>query len=176
MRKFALSFVLALYASSAVAGMQKPVELNTIISSQQPYGEGTYSEFLIKAYDASLWTDAKNLSWDAPFALSLRYHTNFIGKDIAEHSIIEMNHVESLSAKEQNAYLQKLTALFPNVHPGDVITAIYQPLEAEKFYYNGNYIGHIDDEVLAHRFLSIWLSPKTSAPDLRHELLKGDVL
>ena len=172
MRKIALFFLLLL-ASAAFAAGEKPPEIATTIHAAAPYGEGTYSWMWIKAYDASLWTDANPWSMQAPFALTLHYRMHFTSRSLADRSIDEMQHIEPLSKTEAADFDAQLLKLFPDVRDGDRITALYLPHEGAKLYYNGTLTGSITDDKFAQRFLGIWLSEKTSAPDLRKQLLSG---
>jgi hypothetical protein len=174
MGKFLLCIICICLGNSAWANMAAPAEIKPYIHSNVPYGEGTYSKFMIDAYDAAIWTDAKEWSMEIPFALSLKYRMHFTSKDIVGRSLEEMNHVEPLTKEQVEEYNQILGKLIPDVSPGDVITAVYMPGKWEDFYYNGKKTGRIESDALARHFLAIWLSPKTSAPNLRNNLIKGN--
>jgi len=162
------------FALPAFAQMEKPPELASAIHAHAPYGEGTYSQLWIKAYDAALWTDASPWSMDSTFALTLRYRMHFTPDELAGRSVEEIQHIQPLSREEATDYNARLLTLFPPVNDGDTITALYVPGKGAIFYYNGKRTGSITDNTFAKRFLSIWLSPKTSAPDLRNKLLRGN--
>jgi hypothetical protein len=49
--------------------------------------------------------------------------------------------------------------------------AIHRPSEGLEFLHNGKSTGTIRDVLLARRFLDIWLSTSTSAPQMRQDLL-----
>jgi hypothetical protein len=126
---------------------------------------------LIKAYDATLWTDAKPWSMQSPFALTLHYRMHFTAKELADRSVEEMQHIAPLP--EADAFGAQLAKLFHNVNSGDTITALYTPGKGAAIYYNGASTGSIADDAMAQRFMGIWLSEKTSAPKLREHLLSG---
>ena len=52
---------------------------------------------------------------------------------------------------------------------------IYIPNVGAQFLYENALIGEIKDLELAKRFFDIWLSPQTSAPQLRKRLFAGDL-
>ena len=156
---------------SALAQTAKPPELAPYIHAAAPYGQGTLNKLWIHAYDAQLWTDAKPWSMDKEYALSLRYGHDFDGGRIADRSIDEMRHDGSLPKEQEESYRKQLTAIFPDVKDGDIITALYQPDKGVTFFYNGKACGAITDKQFAKRFMGIWLSPATSEPELHGALL-----
>jgi hypothetical protein len=64
-----------------------------------------------------------------------------------------------------------MRALFPDVAAGDSLSGLYLPGRGARFFHNGEPLGEIDDAQFARAFFSIWLDPRTSAPDLRAALL-----
>ena len=171
MRNIVAFIVILLLPVSAFAQTEKPPELSSYIQAPSPYGQGTLTKLWIHAYDATLWTDARVWSMNEPFALSLRYGTDFDRGELVSRSIDEMQHSGALSKDKIVYYTQQLDAIFPNVNEGDVITALYLPGEGTRFFYNGKPAGNIGDMELAQRFINIWLSPQTSEPKLRETLL-----
>ena len=69
------------------------------------------------------------------------------------------------------SYSKQLSAIFPDVDDGDVVTVLYIPEKGALFFFNGKPCGAIKDNVLAQRFFGIWFSPNTSEPELRAALL-----
>ena len=173
MLKFGLYVVFILTASLAAARAddERPPEIKAYLNSQKPYGKGTYSFLFDDLYEATLWTDASTWSWQTPFALTLRYDIHVTSKRLIEKSIEEMNEESALSKAEMELYTNTLLPIFPDIKPGDQITALYTPRKALRFFYNGKPMGIIKDTALAKRFIGIWLSERTSAPDLRDQLL-----
>lgn len=169
MRK--LIFAAAVLFSFSAFAADKPSELAKAIKSDIPLGHGACTRLWIKAYDAYLWTDASVWSMDAPFALSLKYDMDFGTDDLADKSIEEMQRIQPLSKEAAENYSKQLYTLFPNVHKGDVITALYVPGKGTTFYHNGKSTGKITDDTFSRRFFDIWLSDKTSEPKLRLALL-----
>ena len=171
MRKILITIMVALLAAPAFAQMDKPQVIAAYIHSDTPYGEGTLRKLLLKVYDASVWTDAKIWSMESTFALSINYHLNFDIDELVGRSIEEMQHVDTLPEDSIAPYKAQLTKVFVNVKSGDSITALYVPKKGLIFYHNDQRTGIITDKVLAEKFISIWLSPKTSEPQLRQSLL-----
>jgi hypothetical protein len=155
----------------AQAAMDKPDEIKPYIHALTPYGDGFYTWAVVTAYEATLWTDAGQWSEQSLFALCLKYNMHFTTQEIVSRSLKEMDGIEALSDAQRKIYETQLTALIPEVKKGDVITALHLPGKGAQFFYNGKHTGNIADTAFADRFFAIWLSPKTSAPDLRTALL-----
>jgi Chalcone isomerase-like len=129
-------------------------------------------------YRASLWVTpgsgpgfSGNSYAQNKFALELRYLRNFQGADIAKRSIAEMRRQDSFDVQQAERWEQQMRALFPNVQAGDRITGMHVPDTGAVFYGNGKLLGEIRDPLFARLFFGIWLSPQTSEPALRQELL-----
>lgn len=132
--------------------------------------------FGFQVYDARLWT-AEGFSRDNyashAFALELAYLRDFDGDDIARRSLKEMQRVEAFSAAQGSRWLAEMTRLFPDVKKGDRITGLYRPGAGASFFYNGQPVGEVRDPDFARVFMGIWLSPRTSEPAMREQLLAG---
>lgn len=68
-------------------------------------------------------------------------------------------------------WLEPLKAIWPNVEEGDQLTFVTLQDGRGEFYFNQTFIGKIADHSFSKAFLSIWLSEKTSEPELRRKLL-----
>jgi len=134
------------------------------------WGSGQFRRFGFLVDDASLWVTGTD-PLRPPLALNLTYHRNIEGKDIAAASVKEIRNLGLTDESTLNQWGARMSALFPDVHPGDQILGHYQP-ESASFYFNGRKIGSIDDPAFARAFFAIWLDARTSAPDLRAALLK----
>jgi hypothetical protein len=144
-------------------------ELSTLIPDVRPVGQGQFSRFGFKVYDARLWAPSGRYTSYQPFALSLTYHRTIAGARIVQASIDEMNKLGvAVSAHPQ--WRDQLSQVLPDVVPGDTLTGVYQPGEGSSFYHQGKLTGRLDDR-LSRAFFSIWLDPRTSEPALRQALL-----
>ena len=64
-----------------------------------------------------------------------------------------------------------MTRLFPDVRRGDRLTGVHLPAVGLRLLHNDQAVGEIRDPDFARAFMSIWLSPRTSEPQLRRQLL-----
>lgn len=149
----------------ANSGDQSTVEDSNLL------GEARLSVLFWDIYDAKLYAEGLTYDPDAPFALSLRYLMKLKGIDIAEKSIDEIRKQGFEDENQLLAWQRSLELIFPDVSDGDEILGVSNPVEGTTFYLNGSLIGRIDDMNLSRKFFDIWLSEKTSEPELRKSLL-----
>jgi hypothetical protein len=177
MRKIVGAFAVAgalLAAAPAFADDAKPSEIARVIKADEPYGTGSLRVLLMKAYDASLWTDASQWSMQSPFALTLKYHFNCSASDIVDRAVDEISHTSNLSAATIAHYRSLIATLLPGARSGDEMTGLYTPDGTVRFYVNGQKTGQVKDPAFAQAFFGMWLSPQTSEPDIRAGLLHLD--
>lgn len=167
-----LKFVLvvcALYLSLFTSGFAR--DLNPIETGLNPaklQGSGKLTWWGLHVYDASFYRSG---SFTSPeFALHLKYYKSFSGASIANRSADEMKKIGVPDA-QATLWGKELSALLPNVESGQALTAIYTPKQGTVFYHEGKQVGQIAGAEFPKAFFGIWLDPKTSAPQLRTELL-----
>ena len=176
---------MGLLCANRLGAQNKPVEVDPArIKRLQPYlqtptliGQGKYTYWGFDVYNASLWAAEMPIAPDQwanqRIALELQYLREFTGADIAKQSIDEMHAQSALPKNKAAVWLKTLDGIFPNVGKGQSLTGIYIPNTGAQFLFNNTSIGEIKDLELARRFFDIWLSPQTSAPDLRKLLFAG---
>ena len=166
-------FALALLVAGAVPALAAPPEIANVIKSDKPFGEGHMNFLFIKAYNARLWMDTPSWSMDAPCAMEITYGMGFDTDDLVERTIKEMKNVDpGLGDADIARLTPELNKVYPPVKSGDRLVALYVPGKPVMFSHNGQPTGNIAGEGFARDFFGIWLSPNTSAPGLRKDLLK----
>ncbi|MES2957928.1 MAG: chalcone isomerase family protein [Pseudomonadota bacterium] len=166
----------ALWVPTVVAQANGPApsEVRTDLPGARLQGQGRLRFFGLHVYDIRLWTLAPLRADDAlrtNAALEIEYARPLKGALIAERSLTEMKRVAEISAADGERWLTGMKALFPDVQPGDRITGVHRPGEGVRFHVNGGLIGELRDASFARLFFGIWLSPRTSEPQLRNALL-----
>lgn len=129
-----------------------------------------------QVYDARLWAlpDFKTDKLSAqPLALELTYLRSFDSQDIAVRSIAEMRRSATVTEAQAKAWMEQMVRVIPNVKAGDRVLGFHRPGVGARFFVNGKPSGDIADAEFASLFFGIWLSPKTSEPKMRLELLAG---
>ncbi len=137
-------------------------------------GQGTMRFLGFEVYRARLWAqpgfDADQYSAH-PLALELTYQRNFTAEAIAKRSIEEMRRVGSFTPQQATRWQQALQAALPDVKPGDRLLGLYQPGAGALFKMGGRVVGEVPDAEFSRLFFGIWLSPQTSEPGLRQQLI-----
>ncbi len=137
-------------------------------------GQARLRFFGLSVYDATLWTEP---GFEAAqferhrFVLELHYLRTLYGKAIAERSLKEMRGVGNVSEAQATRWLDAMTRLFPDVKDGDHIAGLHLPGEGARFTLNERPLGDVPDAEFARLFFGIWLSPATSEPRMREQLL-----
>ena len=140
----------------------------------QKLGEGRMTYFGISLYTASLWseTTAGEPDPDAePVMLQINYERNVSRDRIMKITRKEWRRLEVADPAQQQAWLNDLEALLPDVRRGDVLFSLTVPGKETRFYHAGREIGRIADPAFGEAFLAIWLDPRTRAAKLREALL-----
>ena len=153
----------------------QPPELATELPAARWRGTGTLRFFGLHIYDSHLWS-ADAITGDGaaqPLALALVYARGLVGEQIASRSLKEMRRIAEVSDAQAARWLPAMIRLFPDVQAGDRLTGIQRPAASTRFYLNGKLRGDVDDADFTRLFFGIWLSPRTSEPRLREQLLGG---
>jgi hypothetical protein len=168
-------FVLWACAWPAEAAMEmRPPMIRDYIKSQKPVGKAVLRKLFTTVYEAAFWSDTGNWNYEKPYALSLTYSINIDAREFLDKTLQEMERVTGLSRADLTVYVPDLRRVFPAVKKGDNITAVYAPKKGTLFYHNGKLTGIIKGQPFSEHFFAIWLSPRTSEPQLRLKLLGKD--
>ena len=84
-----------------------------------------------------------------------------------------MNRIGRVDDEQSARWLKAMTQLFPDVRDGDRLTGVQRPGVSTRFFLNGQFRGELADAEFTRLFFGIWLSPRTSEPRLREQLLGG---
>ena len=152
-----------------------PPELASELPAARWRGTGVLRFLGLRIYDAHLWS-AEAVAGDGAdqaLALVLIYARALVGEQIASRSLKEMNRIGRINDEQSARWLTAMTQLFPDVKDGDRLTGIQRPGVGTRFFLNGQFRGEVADAEFTRLFFGIWLSPRTSEPRLREQLLGG---
>jgi hypothetical protein len=143
-------------------------------------GRGSLSWFGIKIYDATLWSERGNVGTYAlsqRVALRIDYHRSIPVGRLVETTRKEWRRLagspEVPAQSQTEAWLAQVESIWRDVQQGDFILSVVEPGGATSFHGPEGLLGVLDDPRFGPAFLSIWLHPDTSRPDLRAALM-GD--
>ena len=122
-----------------------------------------------KVFNSKLFT--KTGQWDDPrhsFRLELTYQRNISGSFLAKQTAKEWDHLSLMTPTIE--WEAAVLAMWPDVKKGDKIAFDVDDW-LSRFFYNGTWVGSVEDPDFAPACIAIWLSPKTSRPAHREGLL-----
>jgi hypothetical protein len=146
------------------------------LNGKQAVGSSLFRFWGFEVYQATLHAPAgfEATRFDQQrFGLALQYRRAFKGRDIAQRSIDEMQAIEPLTPQQASDWMAAMLRAFPDIRPGDELLGVHVPGSGARFYFNGQLRATVDDPAFSARFFGIWLSPRTSAPQLRAALIAG---
>ena len=139
-------------------------------------GQARFTFLGLHVYDIRLWSAAHitAANWaETPLTLEIEYARRLDGAEIATRSLKEMRRQATITDEQGKTWLADMQAAFPDVKAGDRIAGSFEPGTAVQFFVNGLARRRVADATFARLFFGIWLSPQTSEPGLREQLLGG---
>lgn len=172
-----LALVLALALPAARPAEPEPAaHIAMALQRARLAGQGGYTWFGLKIYQARLWVGPQGYRAAAPeaapFVLELRYERALDGRKIAEASAEQMRKIGAGSESQRQAWLQTMLRIFPDVQEGDRLSGTYLPAAGARFHLDGKLLAEVPDAAFARAFFGIWLDPASSAGKLRQALLQ----
>ncbi|MEM1191259.1 MAG: chalcone isomerase family protein [Pseudomonadota bacterium] len=136
-------------------------------------GEARLRVFLWSIYNSRLYTPTGSYrEGDRPLRLDIEYLINVRRAALVERTGDEWDAM-GRSHPQQEAWLTRLTELWPDIFKKDVLSVVLDDANRSTFYHNGEQLGRIDDPDFGPQFVDIWLSEDSTRPELREALL-GD--
>jgi hypothetical protein len=170
-----VSATAAATAPAANAGAQAPAHVRKYVGDAPLAGSGRLTWYGFHVYDATLYTPARVDLADptaTSFVLELAYARKLDGKGIADASRDEIARLGFGTDAQRARWHQQMVRLFPGVDKGRRLAGVNVPGSGARFYFDGQFLGGIDDPAFARAFFAIWLDERTRAPQLRESLLK----
>ena len=141
-------------------------------------GRGELRWFGMEVYSARLLNGGERfegLEATGPVALEITYRRNISRERLVQSTEREWRRLHrGLGLPERSrveGWLNEVAAIWPDVEPGDRITARVEPGGPTHFYGNDGPLGQIDDPAFGPAFLGIWLHPDTRDSGLRSALM-----
>ena len=134
-------------------------------------GTSSLRVMVFKVFDSELFTETGE--WQDPktsFRYELTYARNISGSALASQTTKEWDHL-GFTDERQASWVEYLETIWPDVTKGDTITFDVDAVGVGRFYFNGEWLGVVQDPDFAPMFIAIWLSPETSRPAHREGLL-----
>jgi len=162
-------------ALSANASARAPAHVHEYVGDAPLAGTGRLTWFGLHVYDAALYAPARfDLANPTAqrFVLELTYARRLGGKGIADASRDEIERLGLATPAQRARWHEQMLKLFPDVEKGRRLAGVNVPGSGARFYFDGRFLGSIDEPAFARAFFAIWLDERTKAPQLREDLLK----
>lgn len=166
---YLVMFLLFVPLTQAMTTEKLPTD-NLVKTHLKMVGEAQFSVLFWDIYYSRLYTPTgtfETVSTDTVF--EIKYQRDISQVDLIDRTIEQWQHLDFPAAKYQ-AFVPKLAELWPDIKKGDTL-ALLVDQQSSYFYFNDQYLGKIEGELFAPLFLAIWISPKTSQPRLRQQLI-----
>ena len=160
------------YFSVLLAGLLLASQAHsTPIQNLDRVGSATLKVWFWTIYDSRLYSpDGRFDGIEPGLALELDYKRDIKAAELIQRTREEWKKL-GLSHADQDAWLDRLAALWPDIRDGDELVLEVGENLNSRFYYNGELIGELADAKFTEQFLAIWLSERSSYPRLRDQLV-----
>lgn len=173
MRRFlTVVATLALLASSPAWG--RPPEVGRTFPNAERVGAAHYEVLSIRLFEAELWNESGDFSWENPFALSLTYQRAASAETLVNRSIREMSTRGAGDARELAPLRTQLERCMPSVNRGDRITGVSTGANTARFFFNGAYRCDVRWPGFRRSFFGIWLAGRDGAAARISAQLRGE--
>ena len=146
-------------ASSAVSVPELPL-----------VGSGTLKWYGLRIYDVE-YREAPNAC--TPRILRITYARRIPTHRLIKATREQWQEIGVADDSAVRAWLREAGALWPDIEPGDHLLLLVDSDGASHFFGSDGFLGTIQDPAFGTAFIAIWLSPDTTEPKLRAQLLEG---
>jgi len=122
-------------------------------------------------YDISLYSDSKPYTTTGSAVLSLKYHVSIRHKRLQETTLKEWKRLNKGTPEQRDAWIKRLDSLWPDIKPGDSLSAFRMAGGPTAFYFGDRLLGEVDDAAFGPAFFAIWLDRDCRYPKMRDSLL-----
>ncbi|MRI31845.1 hypothetical protein EOPP23_02395 [Endozoicomonas sp. OPT23] len=142
-------------------------------SSFKQVGKARLNVLFWSVYDIELLTpDGLYIPNRIPLKLKITYLRDFSAKGLVNRTREEWAE-QGLSHPDSEQWLSQLLKIWPDIKEGDSLELYVDCSNTSQFFFNDQLAGSIKDKDFGSSFLAIWLSEKTSQPNMRSKLLAG---
>ncbi len=151
------------------------VSVPTPVRDAQPElrrsGATTLRWFGIKVYDIALFATGQPYTSNSTAVLSIRYDISIKRHRLLETTLQEWQRLGQGTVAERNRWITQLDQLWPDLKPGDRLTACKHRNGPTQFYFDDRLLGELTDPAFGPAFFAIWLDANCRYPAVRNMLL-----
>lgn len=173
MRRLIAAFA-ALTVLATAPASASPAEVGRAMPNAQKVGEASYTVLSARLFNAELFADGGDFSWERPFALSLTYDRSAQASMLINRSIREMSSRGAGNARTLAPLRAQLERCFTNVASGDRFTGVSTSNETATFFLNGSQRCEVRWPNFRRHFFGIWLAGRDGAAARLSAQLRGE--
>ena len=157
------SFILlCIFAMESIARSPEPLKA---------VGKAMLGMLFFDIYTSEIKTRSGKYEKDIrPIQLKISYERKITSQTLIQQTIKEWD-AQGIQKKGRQAWIKRLEEIWPTVMPSDTLIFEVNTLEENEFFFNGNSIGGVEDFEFGESFLDIWLSPNTTRPKMRRDMI-----
>lgn len=154
------------------AGFAQSLQLSERLSTMNMIGSASFRFMFWSIYDAELYTEQPVFDFEAfpEFILNLDYQRGFSSEQIIKETEKQLTILNQTSIEDMNAWLAQLENILVDVDKGDRISLYVDENRHSSFFFNGSFLGQIEEESFSRNFSSIWLARNDRYSEFSQEL------
>lgn len=171
--------LLALLFTVMFSMVANPTAASELLESRQKLiksGEGEMNYLFWTIYRAELYIESLPFEENSlPKVLKIEYFRDIESEDLVDATTAQWLHI-GIDDASISKWAMLLSGMWPDISEGDELI-LYVSENGESTFYAGEdgfavkKLGEVNDTDFGPAFLNIWLSEKTSEPELRAKLL-----
>lgn len=160
-----------LLAAASAAAVTLPAPLRDMTPELRPVGTTTLHWFGLHVYDIALYTPEAAYTTNSTAVLSIRYHISIKHRRLLDTTLKEWQRMNKGQEDQRQRWIKQLDPLWPDLKPGDRLTAFRHRDGATQFYFGDRLLGEVADPAFGPAFFAIWLDEDCRYPQVRKGLL-----
>ena len=91
--------------------------------------------------------------------LSIRYNIPVKQRRLVDIAVEEWQRMKHVREDQRKDWTRRIESIWPNLRPGDQLTAYRQQDGPTRFYFGDRVLGEVADPMFGPAFFAIWLGP-----------------
>lgn len=164
--------VLGLIMSVCLTGAAElPAPLLAVQPEMRLVGSARMRVWGLHIYDISLYSAETPYTTNSTAVLTLHYNVSIKRDRLLETTLEEWDRLGIVDSPQRREWIGQLAMLWPDVRPGDTLTALRRGNGSTDCYQGDRMVGEVKDPAFGPAFFAIWLDANCSHPKSRESLL-----
>lgn len=160
-----------LVSAAMLCAAPLPAPLREVKPELKPVGAATLRWFRLHVYDIALYAQGAAYTTNSTAVLSIRYNISIKHQRLLDTTLKEWVRLGRGESARRKEWIKQLEPLWPDLKPGDSLTAFMRRNGSTQFYFGDRLLGEVPDPVFGPAFFAIWLDQDCRYPEVRDGLL-----